>query len=52
MTTARNINVGGAVTATAASFNGSADATINVTSLNAAKLVLNSGDVLILDGSI
>lgn len=50
--TARNINVGGAVTATAASFNGSADATINVTSLNAAKLVLNSGDVLILDGSI
>lgn len=52
LTTARNINVGGAVTATAASFNGSADATINVTSLNAAKLVLNSGDVLILDGSI
>lgn len=52
LATARNINVGGAVTATAASFNGSADATINVTSLNAAKLVLNSGDVLILDGSI
>lgn len=52
LTTARNINVGGAVTATAASFNGSANATINVTSLNAAKLVLNSGDVLILDGSI
>lgn len=50
--TARNINVSGAVTGTAASFDGSENATINVTSVNAIKLVLNPGDTLILDGTM
>lgn len=50
--TARNVNVSGAVTGTAIQFDGSADATINVTSVNAIKLVLNPGDTLILDGTI
>ena len=50
--TARNVNVSGAVTGTAIPFDGSADATINVTSVNAIKLVLNPGDTLILDGTI
>lgn len=50
--TARKINVSGAVTGTAATFDGSADATINVTSVNAIKLVLNPGDTLILDGTM
>lgn len=52
LATARNINVNGAVTASAASFDGTANVTVNVTSLNAAKLILNLGDTLILDGSI
>lgn len=50
--TARNVNVSGAVTGTAIPFDGSADAIINVTSVNAIKLVLNPGDTLILDGTI
>ncbi len=50
--TARNINVSGAVTGTATPFDGSGDATINVTSVNAIKLVLNPGDTLILDGTV
>lgn len=50
--TARKINVSGAVTGTAATFDGSADATINVTSVNAINLVLNPGDILILDGTM
>lgn len=36
--TARNINVSGALTATAASFDGSADATINVTAVDGSKV--------------
>lgn len=50
--TARNVNVSGAVTGAAIPFDGSADAIINVTSVNAIKLVLNPGDTLILDGTI
>lgn len=50
--TARNINVSGAVTGSAVPFDGSANATINVTSVNAIKLVLNPGDTLILDGTM
>lgn len=50
--TARNVNVSGAVTGTAIPFDGSADAIINVTSVNAIKFVLNPGDTLILDGTI
>ena len=50
--TARNINVSGAVTGSATPFDGSEDATINVTSVNAIKLVLNPGDTLILDGTM
>lgn len=49
---ARNINVSGAVTGSAVPFDGSANATINVTSVNAIKLVLNPGDTLILDGTM
>lgn len=51
LTTARTIGATGAVTATAASFNGSANVNINITALNAAKLQLNAEDTLILDGS-
>lgn len=50
--TARNINVSGAVTGSAVPFDGSANAIINVTSVNAIKLVLNPGDTLILDGTM
>ena len=50
--TARKVKVSGAVTGTAIPFDGSADAIINVTSVNAIKLVLNPGDTLILDGTI
>ncbi len=49
---ARNIGLTGKVTATATSFNGTADINIEVTALNAMGLVVNSGDTLILDGSI
>lgn len=52
LATARNISISGGATATAVSFNGTADVALNVTSLNAAKLTLASGDTLILDGSI
>lgn len=49
--TARNFSITGAATAAAVSFNGSADVALNVTSLNAAKLILNESDTLILNGN-
>ena len=49
---ARNFSITGAATAAAVSFNGTADVSLNVTSLNAAKLALAEGDTLILDGSV
>lgn len=50
--TARNFSITGGATAAAVSFNGTADVSLNVTSLNAIKLTVASGDTLILDGSI
>ena len=47
---ARTISLGTAVTATATSFNGTANITIPVTSLNAMYLNVASGDTLILNG--
>lgn len=52
LTTARTIALSGGVTGTATSFNGTANISIPVTSVNAAKLTLASSDTLILDGSI
>ena len=52
LATARNFSITGAATAAAVSFNGTSDVSLNVTSLNAAKLALADGDTLILDGSI
>lgn len=49
---ARNFSITGGATAAAVSFNGTADVSLNVTSLNAAKLALAEGDTLILDGSV
>lgn len=49
--TARNFSITGAATAAAVSFNGSTDVALNVTSLNAAKLILNESDTLILNGN-
>ena len=49
---ARNVSITGGATAAAVSFNGTADVALNVTSVNAAKLILASSDTLILDGSI
>ena len=46
--TARDVNVGGALTATAASFDGTANATINVTAVNTDYLQ-NGADTLVLD---
>lgn len=51
LTNARNINVTGAVTATAAVFDGTGDANIQVTAVNASKLVQSGSDVLVLDGN-
>lgn len=51
LTTARNFSITGGATAAAVSFNGTGNVALNVTALNAAKLVVNSGDTLILDGS-
>lgn len=52
LTTARAIKITGAVTgSTSTSFNGTADATINTTSVNAAKLTLSTSDTLVLDGN-
>lgn len=50
--TARNFSISGGATAAAVPFNGTGDVALNVTSLNAAKLALASGDTLILDGTI
>lgn len=52
LATARSINVGGAVAGTAVNFDGTANVVITVNTLDAAKLVLNSSDTLILDGTI
>ena len=52
LTTARNLSITGGATATAKSFNGTANVALEVTSLDATKLSLNAGDTLILDGSI
>ena len=52
LATARTIALSGGVVGTATSFNGTADISIPVTSINAAKLTLDSSDTLILDGSI
>jgi hypothetical protein len=49
---ARNFSITGGATAAAVSFNGTSDVSLNVTSLNAAKLALAEGDTLILDGSV
>lgn len=49
LTTARTIGISGAVTGTATSFNGSANITINTTSVDATKLNLGASDYLILD---
>lgn len=51
LATARNIGITGAITGTAASFNGSGNVNITATSVDAAKLTLSSSDTLILDGS-
>lgn len=48
---ARNFSITGGATATAVSFNGTADVALNVTAVNAVKLVLNAGDTLVLDGN-
>lgn len=50
LATARTIALSGAATGTATSFNGSANITIPVTSLNAINLTLSAGDTLILNG--
>ena len=48
----RNFSITGGATAAAVAFNGTADVSLNVTSLNAAKLALAKDDTLILDGSV
>ena len=48
---ARNFSITGGATAAAVSFNGTADVALNVTAVNAVKLVLNAGDTLVLDGN-
>lgn len=50
LATARTIALSGAATGTATSFNGTANITIPVTSLNAVNLTLSSSDTLILNG--
>lgn len=49
--TARTFAISGAVTASAQSFDGSANVTLTATAVDAAKLYLNTGDTLILNGS-
>lgn len=49
--TARNFSITGGAIASAVSFNGTADVALNVTAVNAVKLVLNAGDTLVLDGN-
>ena len=48
----RNFSITGAASAAAVPFNGTADVSLNVTSLNAAKLTLAESDTLILDGFV
>ncbi|SCG87900.1 Uncharacterised protein [uncultured Clostridium sp.] len=48
---ARNFSITGGATAAAVRFNGTADVALNVTAVNAVKLVLNAGDSLVLDGN-
>lgn len=48
--TARNISITGGATASAVSFNGSANVSLNVTNLNAMSITVASSDTLILDG--
>lgn len=50
LTTARNFSITGGATAAAVSFNGTANAVLNVTNLNAMMLSVASGDTLILNG--
>lgn len=50
LATARTIALSGAATGTATSFNGSANISIPVTSLNAVNLTLSSSDTLIING--
>ena len=52
LTTARTIALSGACVGTATSFNGTANISIPVTSVDAAKLTIASSDTLILDGTI
>ena len=52
LATARTIALSGGCIGTATSFNGSANISIPVTSVDAAKLTLASSDTLILDGSL
>lgn len=52
LATARTVALSGGVVGTATSFDGTADISIPVTSVNAAMLTLDSSDTLILDGSI
>lgn len=48
---ARKFSVTGAATAAAVSFDGTADVALNVTAVNAVKLILNAGDTLVLNGN-
>lgn len=50
LATARNISITGGATATAVSFNGTGDAALNVTNLDAMKLSVATGNTLIFDG--
>lgn len=52
LTTARTIALSGACVGTATSFNGTANISIPVTSVDAAKLTISTTDTLILDGSL
>lgn len=52
LATARGFSITGGATASAVSFNGTANVALNVTSLNATSLNVASGDTLILDGSV
>lgn len=52
LATGRNFSISGYATASAVEFTGGADLVLNVTALNAMGLKVNSGDVLILDGSL
>lgn len=52
LTTARTIALSGGCTGTATSFNGTANISIPVTAVDAAKLTIAASDTLILDGTI